>query len=404
MESSASVRVIRAPTSEVGRVRVVIAPDKFRGSLTAIEAAAAMACGVRAAVPEADIAEVPMADGGEGTTQALLVAAGGALHDLVVSGPMGAPTTAQFALLNDRETAILEMASASGLKLLTSEQRDPFRTSTRGTGELLLAALDAGAHRIVMGIGGSATNDGGAGFAQALGWKLLNAGKQDIPPGNAGLEELDRIERSGVDSRIEGARIEVACDVDNPLTGPRGASAVFGPQKFPTGTPARPEQIERLDRNLARLAQVVRRDLEVDIENVPGAGAAGGLGGGLLAFAGARLRSGVELVIDAVKLEDRLRGAQLCLTGEGAVDASTAAGKTVAGVARLARRLGVPTIALAGAIQEGAASILEEGVVAYFSLCDRPLTFQEATNQAAQLLARAAEQAVRAFQAGRNWP
>jgi glycerate kinase len=383
-------------------MRIVVAPDKFRGSLHATEVARSLAEGARAAAPDAELDLVPMADGGEGTVEALVEATGGRYREAVVSGPLGDPVAARFGLLGDGRTAVLEMAAASGHPVLDPSRRDPFRTSTRGTGELLLAALDSGARRIILGIGGSATNDGGAGFAQALGYRLLDAAGRELPPGGGPLERLAAIDPSGRDRRLDGVEVAVACDVDNPLCGPRGASAVYGPQKFAPDRPATTEQIAALDRNLGRLAERIERDLGPRVADVPGAGAAGGLGAGLLAFAGGRLERGIELVIDAVRLRERLAGAALCLTGEGKLDAQTAGGKTVAGVGRLAAGLGVPAIALAGAIEEGAEAVHACGISSYFSICPGPIPLETALADAAPLLRRAAEQAVRAFLAGRT--
>ena len=376
-------------------MKVVVAPDKFKGSLTAPAAAQAIGRGVAAAVPDALVDRVPMADGGEGTVTALVEATGGTYREARVSGPLGTPVTARFGLLGDGRTAVLEMAAASGLHLLRPDQYDPLRASTRGTGELLRAAFDAGARRVILGIGGSATNDGGAGLAQALGFRLLDDQGRDLDPGGAALARLARIDPTGRDRRLEAVEVAVACDVDNPLCGPRGASAVYGPQKGATEA-----MIRDLDRALSHFAAVVGRDLGVAVADLPGAGAAGGLGAGLVAFAGGRLGRGIDLVIAAVRLADRLDGADLCLTGEGALDASSAFGKTVVGVARLARALGCPTLALAGTIGPGAAAVLAEGVDAYFSLCPGPIPLDDARGRAGELLAAAAEQAVRAFAAG----
>jgi glycerate 2-kinase len=378
-------------------MRVVVAPDKFRGSLTAAEAAAALAVGVRAAEPSAVVDEVPMADGGEGTVDALVAATGGSFREARVTGPLGDPVVARFGLLGDGRTAVLEMASAAGLALVPCGCRDPWRTTTRGTGELLLAAVAAGARRVILGIGGSATNDGGAGFAQALGYRLLDRSGHEIGPGGGALAGLDRIDPSAREPRLEGLSVEVACDVDNPLCGPRGASAVYGPQKG-----AAPELVARLDANLAHFATLIQRDLGRSVADIPGAGAAGGLGGGLVAFASGTLEPGIALVIRAVRLADRLRQADLCLTGEGAIDASSAFGKTAVGVARLARSLGCPTLALAGTLGDGAEAVLDQGIDAVFSLCSGPMTLDEALSRAPTLLQRAAEQAVRCFLAGRG--
>ena len=376
-------------------MRIVVAPDKFRGSLSAAEAARAMACGALRADPSAEILQIPMADGGEGTVEALVSATGGTIREVEVSGPLGEPVLARFGLLGDGETAILEMASASGLALLAASDRDPLRASTRGTGELLLAAIATGARRIILGIGGSATNDGGAGFAQALGFRLLDEDGNHLPPGGGALDRLRRVESGDV--RLGDVTIAVACDVDNPLCGPRGASSVFGPQKG-----ADPATVERLDRNLGHFARILRRDLGQDVADIPGAGAAGGLGAALLAFAGATLRPGVDLVAEAVGLDAALRGADLVLTGEGAIDASSAGGKTAIGVSRMARSLGIPAIGLAGTIGPGAEAVLKDGMLAYFSLCNRPMPLEAAIEDASTLLADVAESAVRLFLAGRN--
>lgn len=378
-------------------MKVVIAPDKFKGSLTAPEAAAAIARGVEAAAPETRIDLVPLADGGEGTVEALVSATSGTIREATVSGPLGEPVRARFGLLGDGTTAVLEMAAASGLVLVPPDRRDPRLTSTRGTGELLLEAIAAGATRVILGIGGSATNDGGAGLARALGFRLLDADGRDLEPGGGPLGRLARIDPQGRDPRLSGVAIDVACDVDNPLCGPRGASAIYGPQKGAT-----PAMVAELDGHLAHLARLVERDLGICIGDLKGAGAAGGLGGGLVAFAGARLQPGIVLVIRTVGLADRLDGADLCLTGEGALDASSAFGKTVVGVARLALSLGCPTLALAGTIGPGAEAVLDQGVDAYFSICTGPIPLDEAISGAAELLSRAAEQVMRAFLAGRG--
>ena len=378
-------------------MRVVIAPDKFKGSLTALEAAEAMARGLSRVDPSAEIDRVPMADGGEGTVAALVAATGGSYRTVTVTGPLGEPVVASFGLLGDGRTAVLEMASASGLWLVPPALRDPLRATTRGTGQLLLAALEAGARRVIVGIGGSATNDGGAGLGQALGFRLLDTHGRELEPGGGELDRLARIERTDQVAVLGSATIAVACDVTNPLCGPQGASAVYGPQKGAT-----PEMVERLDRNLGHFADIVARDLDVAVRDIPGSGAAGGLGGGLVAFAGGRLEGGVNLVIEAVNLRERLHAADLCLTGEGALDGQSAFGKTAVGVARLAHSLRCPTLAIAGSIGPGAEAVLEQGVDAYFSICPGPVHIDEAIERASELLENATAQAVRAFLAGRN--
>ena len=376
-------------------MRVIIAPDKFRGSLSATEAAAAIARGILRVDPAAALVLAPLADGGEGIDEALVVATGGTWHTALVSGPQEVPTLARFGLLGERTAAVLAMAAASGHHLMGLGPRDPTRTTTRGTGDLIRAALEMGVDRLIVGIGGSATNDGGAGMAQALGWRLLDADGREIGPGGGFLADLDRIDGSVVLPLLRTATIEVASDVTNPLCGPTGASVVYGPQKGATA-----EQVERLDVNLAHLARIIHRDLGVDIRDIPGAGAAGGLGAGLIAFAGATLRPGIDLVLEAIRLRDQLAGADLCITGEGCLDASTAAGKTVVGVARLARSLGVPTIVLAGTIGPGAEQVHASGVSAYFSICPGPTSLEAALGQADAWLANTAEQVMRAFLAG----
>ncbi|HEV3121290.1 MAG TPA: glycerate kinase [Isosphaeraceae bacterium] len=378
-------------------MKVVIAPDKFKGSLSAAQAAEAMSRGVLAACAGAQVDRVPMADGGEGTVDALVSATGGRFHDATVTGPLGEPVRARFGLLGDGRTAVIEMAAASGLVLVPPRQRDPRKTSTRGTGELLLAALETGARSVILGIGGSATNDGGAGMAQALGYGLLDDQGRDLEPGGGALGRLKRIDSSGRNSLLDGLDLSIACDVDNPLCGPDGASAVYGPQKGAT-----PEMVKELDQHLDHFSRIVERDLGIAIAQLKGAGAAGGLGGGLVAFAGGRLKRGIELVIEAVGLERRLKNADLCLTGEGSLDHSSGFGKTAVGVSRLARGLGCPTIALAGTIGPGALATLELGLAAYFSICPGPISLVEAINRASELLEQTTRQVVAAFVAGRR--
>lgn len=380
-------------------MRVVLAPDKFKASLSAVQACQAMSRGVLRACPDALVELVPMADGGEGTVEALLSSTGGSWVYERVSGPLGDPVDARFGLSGDGKTALIEMASASGLVLLPPAKRDPLRSSTRGTGELLRSALDRGVERVILAIGGSATNDGGAGLAQALGYRLLDAEDHPIGPGGGALDALDRIDSSHRHPRLGLVEIVVACDVQNPLCGPQGASAVYGPQKGAT-----PEDVQRLDRNLSHFARIILRDLGSDVADVPGAGAAGGLGAGLLAFAGATLRPGFDLVLEASRLHDRLQSADLCLTGEGALDASTAYGKTVAGVGKTALRAGCPVLALVGLIAPGVTGDVaaQLGLDAVFSLARGPISLEESIANAEELLESAAEQATRSFLVGRR--
>src|ERR1700731_3394748 len=300
-------------------MRIVIAPNAFKGSLSAVEAAEAIGEGVRVAMQDAELVLVPIADGGDGTVDALVAATQGERRALRVRGPLGDPVDAEYGLIDDGSTTVIEMAKAAGLALVPKERRDPRVTSTYGVGELLQHAYDAGARRFVVGIGGSATNDGGAGMAQALGYHLLDESGLELPPGGLALRRLARIHVGGVHANWKESEVDVACDVTNPLTGPSGASAVYGPQKGAT-----PEVVAELDAALHHLAEIIRRDLGVDVEPLPGAGAAGGLGAGLVAFAGARLQPGAEIVMKALHLDERLTGAQLVVTGEGRLDSQTA--------------------------------------------------------------------------------
>ncbi|HET7559987.1 MAG TPA: glycerate kinase [Limnochordia bacterium] len=363
-------------------MRVLIAPDSFKGSLPAGEVAAALARGLARAGWTCELA--PIADGGEGSLEALTGATGGERRSVRVRGPLGEPVTAEFGILGDGRTAVIEMARASGLTLVAEGARDPLRADTYGTGELMAAALDAGCRNLIVAIGGSATNDGGAGMARALGARLLDRNGAELPPGGAALAKLDRIDATALKARLQGAQVLVACDVDNPFTGPRGASAVFGPQK---GADAAAVRV--LDAALTHYAGVIERDLGVAIGELPGAGAAGGLGGGLVAFCGARLAPGVELIFAALKLEERLRTVDLAVTGEGRIDEQTLMGKGPAGVAALARRLGVPCVAVGGGLS-GDRAALHEAFDALIDICPRPIALSEAIAQADALLEEAA--------------
>jgi glycerate kinase len=329
-------------------MQVLVAPDKFRGTLTARQAAEAVETGWMRVRPGDDLDLAPMADGGEGSLDALIDALGGTTHAVTVRGPLGDPVEAAYGLAEapDGRLAVVEMARASGLALLSEARRDPLSASTFGTGELIGAALGHEPDRIVVCIGGSATNDGGAGMAQALGARLLDAEGVDLGPGGAALSGLARIDTTGMDTRLRRVKMIVAGDVIDPLCGPSGASAVYGPQKG-----ASAEDVRRLDRALAHLAAVVARDLGIDLKDEPGAGAAGGLGFGLMAFCGARLRPGVDVVMEAVGLGARLERASLVITGEGKFDAQSLRGKTPAGVLRLAALARVSAVIVCGAAE-----------------------------------------------------
>ena len=367
-------------------MKLVIAPDSFKESLSAPGVASAIARGWQSIYPEADIQLCPMADGGEGTVEAVLAATGGECRELQVCGPLGDPVLAHWGWLPDAQ-AVIEMAAASGLHWVAPTQRDARITTTRGTGELILAALDAGARRIILGIGGSATNDAGAGLLEALGVRLLDGAGHPVAPGGAALLDVQRIDLTGLDPRLAQVEVLVAADVDNPLCGPRGASHVCGPQKG-----ASPEQVQQLDKALGHFADVMAAALGEDHRDIPGVGAAGGLGFAAKAVLGASFRPGIELVAELSGLADAVQGADLVITGEGRLDGQSLHGKTPVGVARIARAAGVPVIALAGSLGEGYQSLYEAGIDAAFSLTPGPISLQQAmTDAGQQLQSRAAD-------------
>lgn len=375
-------------------MKIVVAPDSWKDCMPSVKVAASMAKGIEAAGMDVEVVVKPMADGGQGTVRAMVMATGGEIVRERVTGPLGSPVEAEFGLLGDGSTAVIEMAAAAGLELVPIGRRNPLRTTTRGVGELLLAAAHVGVKRIILGIGGSATNDGGAGMLAAIGYGLLDPDGNEIEPTGGGLENLDRIESQSVDVRLKRVAIDVACDVTNPLLGPVGASAVFGPQKGATA-----EIVATLERNLARFAAIVERDLGRSVADVPGAGAAGGLGFGLLAGTDATLKRGVELVMEATRLEEAMQNADLCLTGEGSLDRQTAFGKTAVGVARVCRRLGVPCVVIAGSVDPPLGELHAEGVTAYFSAMQSPVDLTEAIRLSPNWISAATEQAVRLFAA-----
>ncbi|MBI2965933.1 MAG: glycerate kinase [Chloroflexi bacterium] len=376
-------------------MKIVIAPQGFKGSLTALEVARAMEAGVLRASTEVQTVLVPVADGGDGTLQALVDSSGGRILSSRVTDPLGRPIDAQWGSMGDGQTAVIEMARSSGLALLKSAERDPLRTTTYGVGELFKAALDTGHLKFIVGIGGSATNDGGAGFAQALGFRLLDERGKELPRGGAALANLARIDTSKADERLNRVRVTVACDVNNPLCGPTGASAIFGPQKGAT-----PELVRQLDAALAHFAEVVAHDLGKNVKDRPGAGAAGGLGAGLMAFVNAELRAGVDIVLEAVGLDAKMHGAALVITGEGQIDKSTIFNKAPVGVALLAKRRGIPVIAIAGSLGEGYEQTRPLGIDAAFSLVSGPMSLDDAIGGSGPLIARAAEEALRAVLIG----
>lgn len=383
-------------------MRYLCAPDSFKESLTAAEAARALAEGIRRGDPDAEIRCLPMADGGEGTARALADATGGTMLTAGAHDPLGRPVQAGLALLGDGRTAVVETAAASGLALLRPSERDPKATTSYGTGELIRAALDAGAETIIVGLGGSATNDAGCGLLQALGVRLLDHDGRDVRPGGAALAEVERVDLSGLDRRLGDVHVIAACDVTNPLTGPEGASAVFGPQKG-----AKAADIPKIDgwlRGFAALAKTVFPESDADF---PGSGAAGGMGFALRTFLGASLEPGVSIVLEETGLAEKIRAADMVVTGEGRLDAQTAMGKAPAGVARLAKRYGKPVVAFAGGIADGAQACHAAGIDAFFPAVRGVTTLETAMDphNAFENLAASAEQVFRLIAvAGGNVP
>lgn len=344
----------------------VLAPDSFKGSMTAKEVCRAMEKGLRKIFPEANYIHVPMADGGEGTTQSLIDATGGQVYHLNVTGPLGTRVEASYGIMGNGNVAVIEMASASGIQFVTQETNNPLVTTTYGTGELISACLDKGIKKIILGIGGSSTNDGGAGMAEALGVRFYNAAGSTLPRGGGALDQLHTIDVSGLDSRLSQVNIQVACDVTNPLYGEHGASAIFGPQKGAT-----PEMVVHLDHCLAHYAGIIRAQLGKNVATTPGAGAAGGLGAGLMAFTQCSLRKGIDIVVEYSDLRYKLIGADFCFTGEGRIDYQTKFGKTPYGVARTAKAEGVPVIAVSGCVGEDVGALYDEGIDAIFGIIPR---------------------------------
>ena len=373
-------------------MKIVIAPDSFKDSLSAEKVADAIAAGLADVMPHAQLVKCPMADGGEGTVEAIVAAGNGQLRRNHVQGPLGAPVEAHWGWLPDSHTAIIEMAEASGLQLLKPEQRNACITSTFGTGELIKAALDAGARRVILAIGGSATNDAGAGALQALGLGLFDAQGNHLPRGGLALAHVARIELSDLDPRLAEVRFEIAADVNNPLCGEHGASAIFGPQKG-----ASAEQVRLLDQALGHFADHCANVLPKDVRHEPGSGAAGGLGFAAKAFFGAQFRAGVEVVAELVGLAEAVKGADLVITGEGRFDAQTLRGKTPFGVARIAGQHNVPVIVIAGTLGEGYEQMYAHGVAAAFALPAGPMSLEQACSEAPRLLRERASDIARVW-------
>ena len=378
-------------------MKILIAPQAFKGSISAVDAAAAMREGVLRVLPEAEVSAVAVADGGDGTLETLVEGSGGEIHHIEVTGPLGERRTAEWGAMGDGATAVIEMARTSGLALVPDEKRNPLITTTFGLGEAIIQAIDAGYRRFIIGIGGSATNDAGAGMAQALGVRLLDNGGRDLEFGAAALSRLDHIDMSGLNDTVRSCEFLVACDVNNPLTGPTGASAIYGPQKGAT-----PEMIERLDAALLHFAEVVKRDIGADINDIPGSGAAGGLGGGMIAFTNGELRAGVDIVLDTVRLDDYLADCNLVITGEGSMDHSTIYNKAPVGVAERAKKLGIPVVGISGSLGAGFQDVHEHGIDALAAITSGPMTLDEASERAGELISNTTEQVLRFMKAGSN--
>ena len=380
-------------------MKIVLAPDSFKGNMTSMEVAVAFEKGIKRVLSGANCIKVPMADGGEGTVQSLVDGVGGKFIRKRVVGPIGKIVSARYGLLSDGKTAVIEMAEASGLPLVTHKKMNPMKTTTFGTGELILDAAKRGAETIIIGIGGSATNDGGVGMAQAIGVRFLNKqGKEISEYGSGGmLKKIVDINAKKMAPILKKVKIIVACDVNNPLCGKSGAAYIFSPQKGAT-----PKMVKILDDNLKHLGKVIKQTLKKDIISLKGAGAAGGLGAGLVAFARARMESGVEIVIEASNIRKHLKNADLAITGEGRVDSQTAFGKTPSGVAKVARKYRVPTIVIGGGITDDASDIFSFGIDGLESACARDMSLDEAIKNSRKHLENAAERAIRLVLIGRK--
>lgn len=378
-------------------MKIVIAPDSYKESLSALEVATAIEQGFREIWPDADYIKLPVADGGEGTVQAMVEATAGRIIHVDVTGPLGESVKGFYGLSGDERSAFIEMAAASGLELVPPAKRNPLITTSRGTGELIRHALDAGVKHIIIGIGGSATNDGGAGMVQALGAKLLNAEGESLGQGGGELDRLAKIDISELDKRLKTCRIEVACDVTNPLTGDDGASAVFGPQKGAT-----PEMIVRLDNGLHHYARIIQHDLDVDVLKLAGGGAAGGMGAALYAFCGAELRRGIEIVTDALHLDEHVKDADLVITGEGRIDSQTINGKVPVGVAKVAKRYNKPVIGIAGSLTADVGVVHEHGLDAVFSVIFTICSLEDALENAGENVRLTARNVAAVLKAGQG--
>ena len=376
-------------------MKIVIAPQAFKGSLSALNVANAVQKGVRRIFPDAQILTCPVADGGDGTLETLVESSGGKIMETNVADPTGKPIVAQWGAMGDGNTAVIEMARTSGLALLTLEERDPLNTTTYGLGEIIVSALNKGFRKFIVGIGGSATNDAGAGMAQALGIRLMDREGRNLVFGGAALQNLSVIDTSSIDQRVLESNFQIACDVNNPLTGPEGASAVYGPQKGATE-----ENVRQLDSALGVFAEVTKRDLGKDISNLEGAGAAGGLGAGMIAFVEGHLRAGVDIVLDTVNLAEKLESADLVITGEGSIDFQTVYNKAPIGVARMAKARGIPTIGISGMLGKNYQIVHNHGIDAALSIANGPISLEESLQNAPSLISEAVEESLRLISVG----
>ena len=362
-------------------MNIVIAPDSFKECLSAKEVATAIAMGIFEAISDVEVFKIPISDGGEGLLETLMQGAGGKFVEVVVKDPLMRSIKASYGILEDKKTAVIEMALASGLELLKENEKNPMLTSTYGTGQLIKDALDNGCTKIIIGIGGSATNDGGAGMARALGAKFLNKKGEELKEGGGSLNELNNIDLSNFDDRLSRCEVVVACDVSNPLTGPNGASMVYGGQKGGSH-----EDLLKLDKNLAHLAAIIKSELQIDIAETPGAGAAGGIGAALMAFMKGRLVNGIELVLETLKMEEYIKSADLVITGEGKIDGQTLHGKTIAGIAKMAKKYRVPVVVITGKIGEDIEPIYDMGVCGVYSIVNEPMDLHQAITEAPKLI------------------
>lgn len=371
-------------------MKFVLAPDSFKESMTSMEACLAMERGIKKVFKDAECIKVPMADGGEGTVDALVNATEGKFIEIEVTNPIGKKIKAKYGILGDSKTAVIEMAKASGIELINRKERNPYVTTTYGTGEFIKDAVNRGIKHILIGIGGSATNDGGAGMLQALGVKLLDINKEEIPFGGVHLEKIEYIDKGNIDEFLKDVTIEVACDVTNPLIGENGASYIFGPQKG-----ANSEMVKVLDDNLRHFALKIKEIFNINIADVPGSGAAGGLGGALLAFLNAELRSGIDLVIKYTNLEEKIKMSDYVFTGEGSIDGQTILGKTPVGVSKLGKKYDVPVMAFAGKVDPQSENLYNEGMKSIFCIMRGVETLDDALRDGASNLEKTVESIVR---------